>query len=82
MFVKCEMKTSEGKILEFILNTESIVVIEKIIEGFKIILHLNTGCFSWEYDSLSITNEILHGFGYLLNKSASWSSPNLSLLIL
>lgn len=82
MFVKCKVKTILEKPVEFILNLDSIVTMEKIVDENKLNLHMTTGDYDFWFDSEEIKNEVYEAFVELLATRETVLSDNLSLLIL
>lgn len=82
MFVKCKVKTILEKPVEFLLNVESIVTMEKLVDENKLNLHLNTGDFDFWFDTEEIKDEVYGAFVELLATGESVISDNISLLTL
>lgn len=82
MFVKCYIKTILEYPIEFILNTENIIVIEKIMDENKIILNLTGGTFDFRFESLEIADQIYCAFINLLEMDENNYSTNINLIIL
>jgi len=82
MFVKCKIKTILAKPVEFLMNVETIVTLEKLVDEHKLNLHLNTGDFEFWFDSEEIKDEVYNAFTELLATKQTVISDNISLLTL
>ncbi len=82
MFVKCKIKTFLEVPVEFILNVESIVTIQKIADENKVNLHMNAGDYEFLLENEDVKNEVYEAFVELLATKLPVVSDNVSFLIL
>lgn len=82
MFVKCKVKTVLAVPIEFLLNRETIVTMEKVVGENRLNLHMVNGSYDFLFDSEEIKNEVYEAFVELLATGLAVISDNVSLLIL
>ena len=82
MFVKCKVKTVLAVPVEFLLNRETIVTMEKIVGENRLNFHIVNGSYDFLFDSEEIKNEVYEAFVELLATGESVISDNISLLTL